>query len=321
MWMRNKWMRNKFVQAPISGVVAVAYLLAIGCNGPASGGDEAVVARSEQALSTSAASVLGFESAGDWSIAYAGTESTSSTHTQGSSSLAVKAHGYTVVTSKKLKSLGASVSQTLSLDFLLPTQQLNPWWYGSLQLFVTMPSKGIYNAYVGQEQLTGLPLNTFNRAEFTVPADVLTALRGTYDDLQFSVALNVPSGSVGSYLLDNLNVGTVPHALSGETLFSGLFFGNGPVASLLPDLIDSGPVGPTLLQGDRERLAERLEQFATTLRTSVTPSSAPQATRRIDASTFRPGDTFGNRNDGRGVCGSFGVCNAGEAITFVENGD
>jgi len=298
------WMRNESVQGPLAAIVAGTYLLfACGCGVVAPGGDDNVSATA-QAVSAPSTAILGFESTSDWTTTGAGTEALSTVHSEGNSSLAVQGHGYSVITSKPLSSLGADVSSNVSLDFLLPAQQVNQWWYGSLQLFVTMPSKGIHNAYVGQQELTGLPLNVFNRVTFTLPPDLLTALHGAYEDLQFSIGLNVPSGSPGNYLLDNLNVGTVMHALDGETLFAGMFFGTGQVADRLGDLFGPSGSATTLSQGDRERLSGRLEQFATSLRHPAPPGPAPtpQAPKVINATSFLPADTYGNRNDGAGQC-------------------
>jgi len=53
---------------------------------------------------------------------------------------------------------------------------------------------------------------------------------------------------------------------------------------------------------------------------STAPPS-PAAPVTIQAASFLAGDTFGAQNDGPEVCGSFGVCNFGQGISFVESGD
>jgi hypothetical protein len=71
---------------------------------------------------------------------------------------------------------------------------------------VEIPSRGIYNAYLGQVELTGKPLATFLEMSFALPANVRAAMNTSFTDLTFTIALNIPSGTTGGYLLDNLRV-------------------------------------------------------------------------------------------------------------------
>jgi len=154
--------------------------------------------------------VLGFEAPVDWTITGGQIVGSSTTRTQGNSALEVRTNGYTVLTSRLLGPLGA-VSPKISFDLRLPAPQPNAFWYGAAQVFVSAPSLGIYNAYVGQRELTGLPLNAFNTLQFVLPDDLHAKLQGNYADLTFSIVLNVPSGVAGTYLLDNLAVSsTIP---------------------------------------------------------------------------------------------------------------
>src|SRR5690606_8913838 len=125
--------------------------------------------------------------------------------TEGQQSLEVATDGYTVIRSRLLGPLG-HVAERISLDLKMPIGQPNPYWYGAAQLFVSVPSLGLHNAYIGQQDLTGLSLGQFVEIGFAVPVDILEALRGDYADLQFALALNVPQGVQGSYLIDNFQV-------------------------------------------------------------------------------------------------------------------
>jgi hypothetical protein len=92
----------------------------------------------------------------------------------------------------------------------LPVEQPNPSWFGAAQLYVSAPSLGINNAYLGQHELTGLETGRFHELSYTLPAAIRSSLNGTtYSDLRFTIALNVPSGGTGVYYVDNLDVGPV----------------------------------------------------------------------------------------------------------------
>ncbi len=70
-------------------------------------------------------------------------------HTEGSFSVAVNAQGFVSLKSRPFALTGA-LSSTLALDFFLPTQQPNPNDFGTVQLVVDCPSKGVNSAFVGQ---------------------------------------------------------------------------------------------------------------------------------------------------------------------------
>lgn len=165
-------------------------------------------------LTVNQSNVFGFEDPAQWQSSVA--LSSSTTHTQGASSLAVKAKGYTEVTSVALPSL-TGVSGTLTVDVLLPSPQPNPSWYGFIQLLVSVPSKGINNAFVGQQELTGQPLNQFFSLNFSVPQSLVTPLQaGGYSDFKIKIVANVPSNATGTYLFDNLRFGGTPPVGCGD---------------------------------------------------------------------------------------------------------
>ena len=154
--------------------------------------------------------VLGFEAAtvSDWSIVQSGpgTLSISTTRSQGSRSLAVAAHGYVPVQSVALPSLGSRVGSVIHYDIMLPSnlRQLSPNYYGATQLYASIPSVGLNNEYLGQVELTPLPLGQWNTVSFTPPSSVLAKLRGTYTDLRVTIVVNAPYNATKPYLLDNL---------------------------------------------------------------------------------------------------------------------
>jgi hypothetical protein len=185
------------------GIAGLALISACGlaCSGSTGEAEEVGAARSE--LVVNQANVFGFEDATQWKSSV--TLSSSTTHTQGSKSLGVKAKGYTEVTSVALPSL-TGVTGRIGFDLLLPTAEPNPFWYGFVQLLVSVPSKGVNNLFVGQQELTGKPLNQFFPVDFILPPSLVTTLQaGGYSDFKAKLVVNVPSNATGTYLFDNLH--------------------------------------------------------------------------------------------------------------------
>lgn len=179
---------------------AALSLLAVGCRAP----QPNAASERRAALTTDGARVLGFESPSDWTVT-GGSATSNDTRIQGQHSLAVTANGWTEILSTSLSSLG-TVEATISYKLQLPLAQPNPSWLGATQLYVDVPSRGIWNAYIGQRELTGMPLGSFQTISFQLSDAQLAALGGTYSDLRFKIVLNVPQGA-GPYLLDDLRVG------------------------------------------------------------------------------------------------------------------
>lgn len=161
------------------------------------------VGRAAQAVTAPAETVLGFEDATLWHGA--GLVGASPEHTQGSSSLAVQPTGYSPYRSDAFHFEGTA--RKILFDLKMPPTQPNPSWFGQTQVFLESPSKGLYNAYVGQVELTGRPLGVFDTLSLDVPSWMASLLAPGADDLRVTVVLLVP-GSPGTYLLDNLRIRT-----------------------------------------------------------------------------------------------------------------
>jgi hypothetical protein len=152
--------------------------------------------------------VLGFEPNSDWSVSGGAISYSFTTRSQGNASLQVTPNGYTVVSSVPMTSL-APVAEKISFDLWVPSAQPNVGWWGAAQLYVSAPSLGLYNSFVGQKELLGLSVDQFNKVEFTLDSGVQTLLNSSeYSDLTFSIALNLPPNASPHYL-DNLSVGQV----------------------------------------------------------------------------------------------------------------
>jgi hypothetical protein len=179
------------------------------CHGGGGGANEVQV-NTEPLITVDVDRVLGFEATtvSDWSIIQSGpgTLSTSTTASQGSRSLAVAAHGYVPVQSVALTSLGSRVGSVIHFDIMLPSElkQVSPGWYGAAQLYLSIPSLGWNNAYLGQIELTPLPVGQWNTVTFTPSSDMLAKLRANYSDLRVTIVVNAPYNATKPYLLDNL---------------------------------------------------------------------------------------------------------------------
>jgi hypothetical protein len=221
----ERYMRGSLVGA------TVAALAVLGCS---RSHDDGVVSRQGALTLTSNAEILGFENPAQWTVS-SGSKSASPVHTEGTVSLAIASPvNYTTIVSAALTSAGTELSgiapgAAFRVDLQLPTTQPNPYWFGAMQMFVTSVSRGVYNQYLGQVELTGVPLGVFKTHEFLFPAFVIQLLQGSsYADLQVTIVLNVPSAGTGTYLLDNLRL----RAAEGSPL---------NVHAVLSCVIENGP--------------------------------------------------------------------------------
>ena len=188
--------------------LAAALVGGIAC-GPAEDADDVVTIVG--ALTSQ--DVLGFETVDSWRAA-SGTAASTTTRTQGAAAFALTAPvGFTNIVSAAIDSTAANLvglsnaGSVLAVDFVQPTQQPNPFFLGSLQLLVNVPSRSVFNQFLAQVELTGRPVGTFQTLRFAVPDSLRNALRGaTFTDLTFTLALNAPTGATGTYIFDNLRV-------------------------------------------------------------------------------------------------------------------
>ena len=207
-------------------------MLALGCGAHSS---TEGVAQSEAAL-TSNEQILGFEDLSAWSTS-SGTLALSSNHVEGSSSLAVSGLGSATayVRSVPLSNFSLSTNQ-ISFQIMVPTQQPNPSWYGSVELYVDAPSKSVYSQLIVHQELTGMPLGSFQTVTATVPAWNVNALgSGPINDLSFRFAFTVPAGTQ-TYRLDALRVVGAPRTQQFD-VYSGGGYPPDPNLSVSPTLV------------------------------------------------------------------------------------
>jgi hypothetical protein len=193
---------------------ALPAALALGC-GPEEEDVNAQVPLGTQSSALAPAAsgdVLSFDQASAWT-ARPGSVSGTSVRSEGKGALALKAQGATsVLTSAPVSSRApqlANLSQgvDIAIDLQLPTDQPNPWWLGSLELMVSVPSRDVYGAHCGIQELNDQRLGMYQTRRFRLPDWVAAKLQGqSYEDLTFQVRLHLPAGARGTYLLDNLRV-------------------------------------------------------------------------------------------------------------------
>jgi hypothetical protein len=148
--------------------------------------------------------VFGFEQAGQWSSPQATLTQVSSPKTQGASAMAVNGSGFIEISSIAMDARTLpGVTSHLAYDLFIPTNPPNPFWIGATQLYVSVPSVGIYNQFIAQIELTGKPLGAFSTMSFTLPTNVVTALRGASSDVTFKITLNV-NRHPQPFVLDNM---------------------------------------------------------------------------------------------------------------------
>ncbi|HET9955870.1 MAG TPA: basic secretory protein-like protein [Polyangiaceae bacterium] len=173
--------------------------------GPESALDSATDLGHAEAALTTQQRVLGFEAPLGWT-ASAGSIGTSTTHTEGATSLSLRNASYSELTSEALSTL-SGVSAELAIDVRPPAAA----GWGQLQIFASSATLG-WSSYqwLGQASLVGLPAGQFTQVKVSLPATVQQKLAQSYGDLRIRLAVNAPASSSG-WLFDNLHfVGSTP---------------------------------------------------------------------------------------------------------------
>jgi hypothetical protein len=142
------------------------------------------------------ARILGFENPADWTTSN-GNKSSSSDASQGVAALAVGGFSYTQLISAPLSTV-AGAGKTVLLDVKAPAV---PAW-GQLQVFVNIPSRGVYYAPSNTVLLSGLPAGQYSTLSFTFTDATAAALQQSYSDLTFIIGISVPTTQ--TWLVDNL---------------------------------------------------------------------------------------------------------------------
>ena len=151
------------------------------------------------------------EDAAQWTVVQGtATKGTSSTHTQGSYSLSLKANASVQVKGAAVsKPTGTSFSSLLALDVMVPTQAGSTSW-GAVQLTLNAPAEKIYGQYIGQVLLAP-PKGQWQTVVFNIPDQYYAPLAAAnFTDLNVIIGLNPNGSKGGAYLLDNLRFLPLP---------------------------------------------------------------------------------------------------------------
>lgn len=215
------------------------------------------------------ADTLHFEDPYVWVSSVASIQpSLDSRHTEGSFSMAVKAHDFVSLKSRTFP-LTHALASTLSVDFFVPSQEPNPFFFGQVQLVVDCPSKNVFSQFIGQVDFTGKPVNAFSRLSFPVPANIASAVGSSCEDFDIAVNINVPSNATGTYLVDNL-LGITP--VHNTPLPAGEFE--------VPMIVQDRSFRTTARSTTRPPRTRRPARWARRRTCTPTGSSASTATRR-----------------------------------------
>lgn len=143
------------------------------------------------------------ESASRWTVVQGtATKSTSSTHSQGSSSLSVTSSNVVALKGAAVSKPTDPMSQQLGIDVMIPSQA-GPSNWGTVQLALDAPSEQVNGYYLGQVALAP-PKGVWQTIAFTIPTYIYSKLVGSsFTDLAVTLTLN-PFGNNAAYLFDNL---------------------------------------------------------------------------------------------------------------------
>lgn len=125
----------------------------------------------------------------------------SSDRSEGTAAMKLRAAGYSACQSQAFSCADITTSDEILVDVKLPSYLPNPYWVGDIGLFVEVPSKAVYNAWVGMSILTGLPTNEWVTVSIAPTQEMLTALAGNCSDARIKFALNTSAQNV---LVDNI---------------------------------------------------------------------------------------------------------------------
>lgn len=124
--------------------------------------------------------------------------------TEGSGSLQVEGCNWMRLDSPRFSTVDwGVVGDQLKVDVFIPADQVNPYWIGDTQVFVTVPKANVYNQPLSWRGLTDLSRPGWSTLSYDVPTYIQDALLGDYANAQISIQVNY-SGCTAPILFDNL---------------------------------------------------------------------------------------------------------------------
>src|SRR5215471_15207993 len=150
--------------------------------------------------------LFSFEDKTQWSAPSATVSSVTSPITNGCAALGVNGKGFFTITGAPFNTTPiANPPSRLWVDLFIPNSQPNPFWTGALQVYATCPSRNLFNAFIGQNELTNLKQQAYSSLPFVLPTSVRNALTSSAPDCQFIFALNVNQTNA-TWMFDNLRL-------------------------------------------------------------------------------------------------------------------
>jgi len=126
--------------------------------------------------------------------------------TDGCAALGISGQGYITIDGAPFDTSAIGpVGSRLWVDLFIPSAQPNPFWIGAVQAFLTCPSRNVFNAYIGQQELTGKPQGTYTSFPFVLPSSIRSTLTSPASDCHFTFTLNVNQTNQ-QWLLDNVRL-------------------------------------------------------------------------------------------------------------------
>ena len=147
--------------------------------------------------------LLGFEDVLSWSSMQATLSPVTTPVTQGCGALGIAGQGYMTIASLPFATNTLTLGPALSVDLFIPGNQPNQFYLGALQMYLSCPSGNVFNAYIGQAELTGKPQNAYSTFRYPLPSNVTSTLKQPLSDCSLSLALNV-NQTGRTWILDNL---------------------------------------------------------------------------------------------------------------------
>ena len=147
--------------------------------------------------------LFGFEDPQSWSSSNAALSLVTSPIRQGCGALGIQGSGFMPINSTPFGAGGLTVTNALSVDLFIPNNQPNQFYLGALQMYLSCPSVGSNNQYIGQVELTGKPQNAYSTLRFPLPSEVKATLAKAAKDCAWGFALNA-NPTNRTWILDNL---------------------------------------------------------------------------------------------------------------------
>ncbi|HVV49303.1 MAG TPA: hypothetical protein VHO06_06580 [Polyangia bacterium] len=147
--------------------------------------------------------LLGFESSQSWHSSQVALSLDGQNHTQGCFGLDVSGSGYRTLSSSAFQTPLPGMTSKLALDVFIPSGQPNQFWLGAVQMYLSCPAENFNNQYIGEDELTGLPIGQFSTLSYPLPSPIFSELQGSHNDCFFTLAVNMNQAATAP-VLDNL---------------------------------------------------------------------------------------------------------------------